>query len=104
MRVGRIVSIEPHPGATELFVEKIDLGEPTGPRTVVSGLRKFYQEAQLAGRMVLTIHTSPHAIHSPTHFQQLIKPHIRAPPRCSWRRSIPAHSGFEPAQVLSGLH
>ena len=35
-RVGRIVEISQHPDAEKLYVEKIDLGEPT-PRTIVSG-------------------------------------------------------------------
>ncbi|KAF6034101.1 YARS [Bugula neritina] len=37
IRVGKIVSVEKHPDADTLYVEKVDLGEET-PRTVVSGL------------------------------------------------------------------
>ncbi|OSX59818.1 hypothetical protein POSPLADRAFT_1048287 [Postia placenta MAD-698-R-SB12] len=38
LRVGHIVHIEKHPDADGLYVEQIDFGEETGPRTVVSGL------------------------------------------------------------------
>ncbi|XP_019617344.1 PREDICTED: tyrosine--tRNA ligase, cytoplasmic-like [Branchiostoma belcheri] len=37
LRVGRIISVEKHPDADSLYVEKVDLGEEQ-PRTVVSGL------------------------------------------------------------------
>lgn len=39
LRIGRIVSVEKHPNADALYVERVDLGEPE-PRTVVSGLVK----------------------------------------------------------------
>lgn len=55
IRVGKILSIEAHPDAETLFVEKIDLGESTGPRTIVSGLRKFYKPEDLNGRMVVVL-------------------------------------------------
>ncbi|KAI0061685.1 nucleic acid-binding protein [Artomyces pyxidatus] len=38
LRVGRIIDIKKHPDADGLYVEQIDFGEETGPRTVVSGL------------------------------------------------------------------
>ncbi|KAI0699115.1 hypothetical protein BC835DRAFT_1332404 [Cytidiella melzeri] len=38
LRVGHIVDIMKHPDADGLYVEQIDFGEETGPRTVVSGL------------------------------------------------------------------
>lgn len=41
IRTGKIVEISPHPEADSLYVEKVDVGEPTGPRTIVSGLVKF---------------------------------------------------------------
>lgn len=39
MRVGRIIKAEKHPDADTLYVEQVDVGEPS-PRTVVSGLVK----------------------------------------------------------------
>ncbi|GLB38544.1 putative nucleic acid-binding protein [Lyophyllum shimeji] len=41
LRVGRIVDIMKHPDADGLYVEQIDIGEETGPRTVVSGLVNY---------------------------------------------------------------
>lgn len=37
LRVGRIIKAEKHPDADSLYVEQVDVGEPS-PRTVVSGL------------------------------------------------------------------
>ena len=37
LRVGRIMTAEKHPDADSLYVEQVDVGEPS-PRTVVSGL------------------------------------------------------------------
>lgn len=39
LRVGRIITAERHPDADSLYVEQVDVGEPS-PRTVVSGLVK----------------------------------------------------------------
>ena len=43
MKVGRIIEVSRHPDAEKLYVEKIDLGEPS-PRTIVSGqkLNNFF--------------------------------------------------------------
>ncbi|KAH8104556.1 nucleic acid-binding protein [Cristinia sonorae] len=41
LRVGKIVDIKVHPDADGLYIEQIDFGEETGPRTVVSGLVKY---------------------------------------------------------------
>ncbi|KAJ8581996.1 nucleic acid-binding protein [Rhizopogon salebrosus TDB-379] len=41
MRVGHIVDVKKHPEADSLYIEQIDLGEDTGPRTVVSGLVNY---------------------------------------------------------------
>ncbi|ELU10391.1 hypothetical protein CAPTEDRAFT_167956 [Capitella teleta] len=52
LRVGRIVSINKHPDADSLFVEKVDLGEEgREPRTVVSGLAGRVSMESLQGRM-----------------------------------------------------
>ena len=40
IRVGVITKVQKHPDADSLYVEEIDVGEPT-PRTVVSGLVKY---------------------------------------------------------------
>jgi tyrosyl-tRNA synthetase len=53
VRVGKIVEISRHPDADKLYVEKIDLGEPTGPRTVLSGLVPFIPMEGLLNKKVL---------------------------------------------------
>lgn len=50
IRVGRIVSCEPHPDADSLYVEQIDVGEAEGPRTIVSGLVKYVPLEQMQVR------------------------------------------------------
>jgi len=52
IKVGEIKSIEKHPSADLLYVEKIDCGEAE-PRTIVSGLVKYYEPEQLIGKKVL---------------------------------------------------
>ncbi|KAK2546391.1 Yars [Columba livia] len=54
IRVGKVVSVEKHPDADSLYVEKIDVGEPE-PRTVVSGLVQFVPREQLQDRLVVLL-------------------------------------------------
>lgn len=54
MRVGRIVSVERHPDADSLYVEKIDVGEEE-PRTIVSGLVQYVPAEELDGRRVVVL-------------------------------------------------
>ena len=53
IRVGRIVSIAKHPEADSLYVEKVDLGEADGPRTIVSGLVEYCSEEYLLNKVYL---------------------------------------------------
>lgn len=53
--MGKILSVEAHPDADSLYVEQIDVGEPEGPRTIVSGLRKYITIEELQGRSVLIL-------------------------------------------------
>ena len=55
MRIGKILEVSQHPDAEKLYVEKIDLGETTGPRTIVSGLVDFVPKDQMEGRMVVVL-------------------------------------------------
>lgn len=55
IRVGKIVEIERHPDADTLYVEKIDVGESEGPRTIVSGLVKYQSEEAMKGRAVIVL-------------------------------------------------
>ncbi|XP_008938019.1 PREDICTED: tyrosine--tRNA ligase, cytoplasmic, partial [Merops nubicus] len=54
IRVGKVISVEKHPDADNLYVEKIDVGEPE-PRTVVSGLVQFVPREQLQDRLVVLL-------------------------------------------------
>ena len=55
LRAGKIVHVANHPEADRLYVEKIDLGEPSGPRQIVSGLRANYTLEQMLGRTVIVV-------------------------------------------------
>merc|ERR1712060_110690 len=54
IRIGKIVEVSQHPDAEKLYVEKIDLGEPS-PRTIVSGLVDFVPQDQMLNRMVVVL-------------------------------------------------
>ncbi len=54
-RVGIIRKCWEHPEAEKLLCEEIDIGEPTGPRTIASGLKAFYTPAQMEGRKVIVL-------------------------------------------------
>ena len=53
--MGKIISVEAHPDADSLYVEQIDVGEPEGPRTIVSGLREYVKMEDLQDRSVLIL-------------------------------------------------
>ena len=55
IRVGKIVEVERHPEAESLYVEKIDLGEESGPRTIVSGLVDFVPIEEMKERLVVVL-------------------------------------------------
>ncbi|XP_046872951.1 tyrosine--tRNA ligase, cytoplasmic [Hypomesus transpacificus] len=54
IRVGKIISVEKHPDADSLYLEKIDVGEAE-PRTVVSGLVAYVSQEALQDRLVLLL-------------------------------------------------
>mmetsp|Transcript_29375 Transcript_29375/g.41897 ORF Transcript_29375/g.41897 Transcript_29375/m.41897 type:complete len:232 (-) Transcript_29375:116-811(-) len=63
IRVGKIVEVSIHPDADGLFVEKIDLGETTGPRVIVSGLVQYCSAENLLNRFVVVLcNLKPRAI------------------------------------------
>lgn len=49
------MDVEAHPDADTLYVEQIDVGEAEGPRTIVSGLRKYITLEDLKGQNVLIL-------------------------------------------------
>ncbi|KAH9950539.1 nucleic acid-binding protein [Amylocystis lapponica] len=55
MRVGHIVEVMKHPDADGLYVEQIDFGEETGPRTVVSGLVNYVPIEKMRDRYLVGI-------------------------------------------------
>ncbi|XP_044590504.1 tyrosine--tRNA ligase, cytoplasmic isoform X1 [Cotesia glomerata] len=55
IRVGKIVEVSKHPDADSLYVEKIDVGEASGPRTIVSGLVNFVPIEEMQNRMVVIL-------------------------------------------------
>jgi aminoacyl tRNA synthase complex-interacting multifunctional protein 1 len=55
LRVGKIVEVAKHPDADGLYVEQIDIGEPTGPRTVVSGLVNYIPIDQMKDRIIIVV-------------------------------------------------
>jgi len=54
IRIGKVVEVTQHPDAEKLYVEKIDLGEPS-PRTIVSGLVDFVPQEKMLNRMVVVL-------------------------------------------------
>jgi methionine--tRNA ligase beta chain len=55
IRIGRITEVGKHPDGDSLYVEKVDLGEPTGPRTIVSGLVEYCTTEYLLNRNVVVL-------------------------------------------------
>ncbi|GBG60930.1 hypothetical protein CBR_g16052 [Chara braunii] len=55
IRIGKIMKAWKHPEADSLYVEEVDLGEETGPRTICSGLVKYIPEAEMQGRSVVVL-------------------------------------------------
>ena len=53
--VGTITSVERHPNADKLFVERVDLGSQRGVRTIVSGLAAHYDTADLLGKTIVVV-------------------------------------------------
>eukprot|EP00899_Mesostigma_viride_P021118 jgi/Mesvir1/29007/Mv17774-RA.1 len=53
LRVGKVLSVEPHPVAEKLWVCKIDVGGEE--RQVVAGLRNYYSAQELTGLLVCVI-------------------------------------------------
>ena len=54
IRVGKIIDASPHEGSDKLYLESIDLGEPT-PRQVLSGLQQHMSVDQVKGAEVVCI-------------------------------------------------
>lgn len=55
LRVGLVLSAEPVPKADKLLHLKIDLAEPSGPRTILAGIAQHYKPEQLINRKVVVV-------------------------------------------------
>ncbi|RUS33184.1 tRNA synthetases class I-domain-containing protein [Jimgerdemannia flammicorona] len=55
IRVAQIISARSHPNNPKSYIEEIEVGDATGPRTVVSGLADYIPLADLQGRRILTV-------------------------------------------------
>lgn len=55
LRIGKMLEVSRHPDADALYVEKIDCGDPTGPRTVISGLVKHIPIEEMQDRLVVVL-------------------------------------------------
>lgn len=55
IRVGKIIELGVHPESDGLYVEKIDLGEANGPRTIVSGLVQYCPVEIMLNRKVIVV-------------------------------------------------
>ena len=55
LRAGVVLEARRHPGAEKLYVEKIDLGEASGPRQVVSGLVDHVPLEKFVGSRVVCV-------------------------------------------------
>ncbi|KAI0785257.1 hypothetical protein C8Q75DRAFT_723216 [Abortiporus biennis] len=55
LRVGKILDIKVHPDADGLYIEQIDFGEESGPRTVVSGLVKYIPIDQMRDQYLVGV-------------------------------------------------
>ncbi|KAI0283982.1 nucleic acid-binding protein [Russula aff. rugulosa BPL654] len=55
LRVGHIVEVKKHPDADGLYVEQIDFGEESGPRTVVSGLVNYIPIEQMQDKWLVGV-------------------------------------------------
>jgi tRNA-binding EMAP/Myf-like protein len=49
IRVGRILEVQKHPTLSKIFVQKIDVNDESGPRTICSGLQGYIEDSNLLG-------------------------------------------------------
>jgi methionine--tRNA ligase beta chain len=55
MRVGKVLEVQKHPEAENLYIQKVDCGESTGPRIIVSGLVRHFTPEQLLQQSVIVL-------------------------------------------------
>ena len=52
LKVGKVLSVQPHPNADKLYVMQVDLGEAE-PRQLVAGLKPYYEADALTGKTIV---------------------------------------------------
>lgn len=57
-----VITVQKHPDADSLYVEKIDIGEETGPRTVVSGLVNYIPIEQMRDKVLVCVVCLHHSV------------------------------------------
>ena len=55
IRIGSVLSAEIHPNADTMYIEKIDVGDVEGCRTIVSGIRNNVKLENFVGKKVLVL-------------------------------------------------
>lgn len=55
MRIGKILEISKHPDADNLYVSQVEVGDSTGPRTIISGLAQLIPASDLHNRLVVVL-------------------------------------------------
>eukprot|EP00656_Telonema_subtile_P049008 TRINITY_DN6004_c0_g2_i2.p1 TRINITY_DN6004_c0_g2~~TRINITY_DN6004_c0_g2_i2.p1 ORF type:complete len:382 (-),score=149.42 TRINITY_DN6004_c0_g2_i2:128-1273(-) len=55
IRVGVVLKAEMHPEAEKLYLETIDLGDESGPRQIISGLKGLVPLEEMQGRRVVCV-------------------------------------------------
>lgn len=54
LRVAKIIEVSDHPKADKLYIMQVDLG-PLGKRTIVAGMKPYYQKQELAGKSIVMV-------------------------------------------------
>jgi methionyl-tRNA synthetase len=60
LRIGKVISAEPHPSAERLYVLKVDLG--IEQRQLVAGLKGHYEMSALVGKLIVVVNNLQPAI------------------------------------------
>ena len=64
MRVGRVIDVKDHEGTKKpMYILSIDFGKELGVRTIVAGVKAYYQKDELLGRKIIcVVNLEPKAI------------------------------------------
>jgi methionyl-tRNA synthetase len=54
LKVGKVLSVEPHPDADKLYIMRVDVGEEN-PRTLVAGLKPYLPMEDVQDKLVIVV-------------------------------------------------